>query len=154
VKREPRKDILLVGVGNTLREDDGIGIILLRRLQAYYPGSLNCLEVMEPDISLAREIANYENLLVIDALTPAVADPYVLSPLVLVRVSSLGGFTSHLFSWGEILYTAGEVFGRAPKTELLGISAYDFGIGERISAACKKNADAAFEFLVDYCELR
>lgn len=150
MKPEPRDDTLLVGVGNTLREDDGVGIHLLRRLKDYYSTSLNCMEITEPDISLAGEIAAYENLLVIDALSEAVPEPYLLSPLETVNVSSLGGFTSHLFSWGEILYTAAEVFGRAPKAELLGISAYNFGISEGISAPCKRNADAALEFLVKY----
>ena len=151
MKPEPRDDILLIGVGNTLREDDGVGILLLHRLKKFYSTPLNAIELTEPDISLTRDIAAYPNLLVIDALNESIDDPYALLPLESKAVTSPGGFTSHLFSWGEILYIAGKVFDRVPKAQILGISASHFGVGERISAACEANADKAFKFLIRYC---
>ncbi len=147
-----RQDLLVVGIGNTLREDDGVGFDLVHRLRKHFGSDLDCLEVYEMDIVLAETIAKHDELLVIDALVVDEDVPFKLVPL-LASESFIpgGGFISHVFDWGAILALARDCFGNRGKANLLGISATSFGLSERLSPACAAKADEAFQFLLDYC---
>jgi hydrogenase maturation protease len=150
--RRPRSDLLVVAIGNTLREDDGVGPYLLRRLgEALGPG-LATLELGELDLSLAAELGPYRRLLVLDAADAGNGAPYRLAPLVCASdIAATRGFASHLFDWGLLLAVARDLFGHAPEAELLAVSGRDFGLGEGLSAECRAHAEAALVFLLDYC---
>ena len=68
--RSPR--ILIAGMGNVLRRDDGFGVEVTRRLQAAdtFPPNVSIIEVGTGGISLVQELmspANYDVLLLVDA---------------------------------------------------------------------------------------
>ncbi|MCP4146228.1 MAG: hydrogenase maturation protease [bacterium] len=161
---KPRKDLIVIGVGNTLREDDGVGIVLLKRLKEHFGSDLKCIEAYGPDISFAEEIAEFDNLLLIDALpvegeveeeiesaeTNEERSAFKLIPIKSEEGFQSAGFTTHLCDWGEILLLAAELHNDAPKTELLGVYSYNFGISEEMSPQCKANAEKAFQFLMNY----
>jgi len=169
-----RSDLLVVGIGNTLREDDGVGIVLAARLAAQFGGALACRELFAADLGLAEELGGFAELLVLDALAPAAAsapasasasasaptpgatgEPYIITPLAAgPRFNAGGGLTTHTFDWGFVLAAARDLFGATPKAQLLGIRAVRFGFGETLSPACADNAERAFAFLVDYCRQR
>jgi hydrogenase maturation protease len=148
----PRQELLVIGIGNTLREDDGVGIELVSRLREHFNAGLNCLEVYEPDIVLAETIAEFDDLLIIDALVIPENLPFKLVPLSAGEsFIPAGGFLSHVFDWGVILALSRDLFGGPGEAKLLGISASSFGLSERLSAQCAANAEEAFRYLLDYC---
>ncbi len=147
-----KTNLLVIGVGNTLREDDGVGINLVRRLKACFPTGLNCIEVYEPDIILAQEIAGFDNLLIVDAIVAEDDKPYKIIPIEAAKsFIPSGGFVTHIFDWSTILAMSKELFAGNPDTEVLGVSAFNFGFSESLSSPCKANAEKAFDFLVQYC---
>ncbi len=149
---EPRKEILVIGVGNTLREDDGVGVHLVRKLQNSFSGRLDCLEVYDPDILLAEQMAEYAETLVIDAMIIEDGAPFRLVPLLPAKsMLPSAGFVTHAFDWGAVLKMTEELFGKTLKTSLVGVSARNFGISETLSPFCHSNAEKAFDFLMDYC---
>ena len=148
----PRQDLLVIGIGNTLREDDGVGIELVSRLKEHFNADLNCLEVYEPDIVLAETITEFDDLLIIDALVIPENLPFKLVPLSAGEsFIPAGGFLSHVFDWGVILALSRDLFGGPGEAHLLGISASSFGLSEKLSAECAANAEEAFRYLLDYC---
>jgi hydrogenase maturation protease len=150
-----RENLLVVGVGNTLREDDGVGIDLLRRLRRRFGPSLTCMEVYELDIVLAETIAGFSELLVIDARVTDDGEPYQIVPLQAKEVAlPQGGFVSHVFDWGVILALSRDCFGGTAEARLLGVSASHFGLSEELSPACAANAEKAFQYLLGYCSSR
>ena len=145
----PCSRLLVIGVGNPLRGDDGVGLVLVRRLQAHFGSRLPTLEMMAPDVAWTERIAACRELLVIDAAAAA-ADPFRLVDITAASSPlPAGGWVSHRFDWPAILTLARQVYGHAPRTRLLAIGGVDFGIRESLSAACRQNAQAAFAFLVD-----
>ncbi len=150
-KDESRKDLLVIGVGNTLREDDGVGIYLVNRLNNHFSFRLNCMEVYEPDVILAQKIAEFENLLIIDAMIMDNDSPFKLISVEPAKSFAPSGFVTHIFDWSIILAMSNEFFGNAPKSEILGVSAFYFGFSESISPSCNDNAEKTFDFLVQYC---
>ncbi len=148
---EPRNDIIVIGVGNTLREDDGVGIRLVNRLKDFFSSRLKCIEILAPDIILSQEIAQYDNLLIIDAMTMKTDASFMLIPVEPDENYIPSGYTSHIFNWGAILAMTKEVYNHAPDTEFLGICSSNFGISEELSPACAANAEKALDFLREYC---
>lgn len=149
---EVRKDLLVLGVGNPLRGDDGVGIELVRRLGAHFGADLSWDALLVPDVILSERIAAFEHLLIIDALAEMEAPPYRLMDLAPAkRLMPAGAMVSHCFDWPAILALAKEFFGRAPKTSVLGIGATRFDFSHTLSPDCRKNAEKAFAFLVSYC---
>jgi hydrogenase maturation protease len=146
----PRDDLLVIGIGNLVREDDGVGIMLVRRLNAHFSGGLRCLEIPAPDILLAETLAQSSHVLIIDAMREN-SVPFRLIPLVPSKTIQPAGFVAHVLDWGAILAMSSEFFGKAPETTLLGVAAAHFGFSETLSASCQANADTAFEFLTRYC---
>jgi hydrogenase maturation protease len=144
--------LLVLGVGNDLREDDAVGLELVRRLQAEFGPELEAEEIGELDLALAPRLAACERLLVVDAAAEAGPGPYRLETIEPAQdVSTPRGFATHLFDWGFLLAVARDVFGRAPHAQVLAIAGERFGIGQGLSPACARNAEAAYGFLVRYC---
>jgi hydrogenase maturation protease len=126
------KRILIIGYGNVLRADDGIGRIAAERL----------LEVLkEPNVTvlpchqlmpeLAEALSEADCALFIDAA--AQGAPGVLS-LTRVRPSfrSPDSFSHHVGP-GELLAVTQSVYGRAPEAMVLTVSGEDFECGDDLS---------------------
>ena len=136
-------DILVIGVGNTLRTDDGVGIYLCDRIEKYFGDAVRGVKTYGPEILLAEAVSQARSLLVIDAVEKG--PPFRFVPLLPQQGPwDPGPFTSHLFSWPAILKASECLYGIFPESELLAVRGYDFGIGESMSEKCGRNADAAF----------
>ncbi len=134
--------ILVIGVGNTLRTDDGVGIYLCDRFEKHFGDAVRVVKTYGPEILLAEAVSQARSLLVIDAVEKG--PPFRFVPLLPQQGPwEPGPFTSHLFSWPAILKASESLYGKSPESELLAVRGYDFGIGEKLSQACEKNADEA-----------
>jgi hydrogenase maturation protease len=151
-KRLARQDLIVVGIGSTLRGDDRVGFDLVRRVQEHFGGELACLELSQPEVALAERLAGFDELLVVDAAVGQGDLPYTLVELpVSDRLVPSGGLTSHVFDWGVILALSHRLYGGRARGRLLGVSAASFDLSEELSEPCARNAEVAFSFLVDYC---
>ncbi len=60
------KSALLIGIGNTLRGDDGVGIRVAERARARFPHlTVLCVQGLSPE--LADTVAPFDLLLIVDA---------------------------------------------------------------------------------------
>ena len=124
--------VLIIGYGNPLRGDDGIGPEAARRLAA---------EMTDPDVEA----------LAVHQLTPELAEPISQAELVLfidaasegvpgeVRVQKIEPRTpeqafTHQFDPPMLLAAAQLLFGRSPEARLISIAAQSFEFEERLSA--------------------
>ncbi len=67
------KDILVIGMGNTIRGDDGAGILALRELKARLgrtaSQAVDFIEFEESNINLLHEIPGYKKIIIIDSIS-------------------------------------------------------------------------------------
>lgn len=146
--------LLVVGVGNAIREDDGAGFYITARLREQAPPNVTCMDILEPDILLAETISTYDRLIIVDALADQPDVPYQLFPIrPSGRMTPELGFVTHVCDWAFILSVARDIFGNAPDTELLGVTAYSFEFSETVSPECIANADLALAFLQEHIYL-
>ena len=125
--------ILIVGIGNPLRSDDGLGWHVARELS---------LELQRDDIQvvatqqLTPEISELasraDKVLFIDAAHGGEPGALKCAPIV---PAGAPGRHSHELSPASVLKLAQELYGRCPPTYLLTIAAESFDTGDILSAS-------------------
>lgn len=115
--------VLVLGVGNTLMQDDGIGVWTVRALAEAYeiPAHVWIMDGGVAGLRLLGEIAQAESLLIVDAVRGrgAPGSIYRLGPGELpARQGPF--FSAHEVGIAELLSTA-EFSGKLPKTRIIGV---------------------------------
>ncbi len=133
--RRPHTNRLVIGIGNPLRGDDGVGALLAEQVGG------RSVQQLTPE--LAEELSLLEAVLFIDAwAAPAGAVPQ-LQPL---SPAGTGGDSHHLEP-AALLAVSQALYGRAPAAQLLLVPAHAFEHGMELSAPLRASLPAARELL-------
>ncbi|MFB3852696.1 MAG: hydrogenase maturation protease [Vicinamibacterales bacterium] len=136
----------LVGMGNPWRNDDGVGVHVVRRLaEAGLPSHLEAMVVEDVIESYVFDIAAKAagNVVLVDAADVPGARP---GSIVFGRVGDLEAATSNVSTHKLALRTVEDVLKRSGKeTYLLGIVAADIDFGDSVSPAVLAAADAVVD---------
>jgi hydrogenase maturation protease len=115
--------VLVLGVGNTLMRDDGVGVWAVNTLADTYcvPASVRIVDGGVAGLRLLSEIADVDYLLIVDAVRRG-GDPGTIYRLDPGGVSARQGpfFSAHEVGIAELLSTA-SFCGRLPKTQIIGV---------------------------------
>lgn len=134
------KKIAVIGLGNTLRRDDGIGIIILESLlSSYRRESLEYLNFGTASFDLIHRLDNYKKVLLIDAIN-AHLNPGELRIFELNKIKfSLkdAPTSSHELNLQDI-FRLYKQFGIKAKVYVAGIQVKDVSFEEGLTAPVKK----------------
>jgi hydrogenase maturation protease len=140
-RQESPAGLLVIGYGNTLRRDDGVGPKVADAVAALtLPGvrALAC-PLLTPE--LADPISRARIAIFVDA---AVDAPREVQLRKLAPASS-SQVMAHAASPATLLALARDVFGHAPEAWWLTIPAEDLGIGEELSPLAQRGLETAIE---------
>ncbi len=120
----PEKDILLLGMGNILRRDDGIGIhvvdLLKNSQEKILPENVEVLDGGTTGYGLLPYLLNRRGIIIIDALkTDDRAGSIYRFPASHIRKKTILEFTPS-FSLRELLFHL-ELMNNSPEVEIIGI---------------------------------
>jgi hydrogenase maturation protease len=144
--------MLIYGYGNPGRQDDGLGIELVNRLQdwADQKGLIDIRFEANYQLNIedAELISHHELVIFADASEEEIED------FCLSEVEGRGelAFTTHSASPGYILKLCQELFLSEPQVFLLHIKGYEWEFKEGISDKAGKNLDEAFAFMKEVLE--
>ncbi|WP_193814970.1 hydrogenase maturation protease [Cyanobium sp. LEGE 06143] len=137
-----RPDCLVIGIGNPLRGDDGVGALLAEQVGG--------LSVQQLTPELAADLAPLQRVLFIDAwLAPQQPGPLPqprLDPLPAVS-PGVGSGTSHHLDPAQLLAITTALYGRAPSAFWLRIPAHSFSHGREFSPGLQASLPAARRLL-------
>ncbi len=141
--------ILVFGLGNPARQDDGLGPAFISRLEkAKIPGL-----TLEADYQLLVEDAllfsEQQLVVVIDALKSG-KKPFVFKK---IKPAGEASFTTHHLSPEALLYLAQVLYDKNPETWLLGIRGYRFSLGEKLSPKGRENFDQAYKRFIKFLKI-
>jgi hydrogenase maturation protease len=135
---------LIIGVGNTLRGDDGAGVRVAERAGAQFPDvDVLCVHGLTPE--LAETVARYDRVIVVDASLTAAG----------LRVTTLNPESpfprSHNLSPGGVLALSSSLYHRAPAEALLiELPVRSAGFGESLSPGTAGLVDACLDVMKPY----
>lgn len=127
--------ILIIGYGNPLREDDGVGWRVVeevqrRQVEANHQSveAIACHQLMP---ELAETISRAERVIFVDAAEGSPPGAIAVQTVV-ARPAQPGAFTHHVDPAGLLAY-AEVLYGRSPTAYLVTINAHRMGFAEALS---------------------
>jgi len=136
--------LLVIGYGNTLRKDDGVGPLAASELETLHLPGVNTLVCPLLTPELAEPVSRSDEVIFIDASVEPARDVQLrrVAPADSSRV------LAHAANPQILLALARDVFGRVPKAWCLTIPVEDLGLGESLSATARANLRSAVEMVV------
>ena len=125
---------LLIGVGNTLRRDDGAGHQIAERAAAVVPG-VECLLAHQLDITMVEKCAGRRRLVIADVSVEDLEEEVWLRRIVPTPWSFSH---AHALSPQTLLSLINSIHGRAPEAWLATVLGHEFGLGETLSPRCSR----------------
>lgn len=123
-------DTLLIGIGNTLRGDDGAGVYASEQCAARYP-LIDCMSVHQLHPEIAETVCRYSRVIFIDA--SVTADDVSVSIVVPNSEATRG--ETHSYSPATLLSLCSSLYEMTPeRAVLIEIPAERFEFGETLSA--------------------
>jgi hydrogenase maturation protease len=140
---------LVIGYGNTLRGDDGVGYQVAEAVAAWQIPQVRSLAVHQLLPELAEAIAAVDTVVFVDAAVTddATACEITVEPLV------AGGdatFRTHIITPPLLLGLAQRLYGATPAAYLLTIPAIEFALGTDLSAIAHQGKDLALAYLESF----
>ncbi len=131
--------LLIFGIGNQSRGDDGLGWALLDALAPEF-GSVCTLEyryqLMVEDAELARA---FSRVLFIDASRESVPGGAALQPCIAVEEPF---FSTHQLAPGEVLYLCQTLYDCWPEAHVLALQGYAWALGDGLSEPARGHLEA------------
>jgi hydrogenase maturation protease len=140
------KRALLIGIGNTLRGDDGVGIRVAEQARTRFPHlDVLCVHGLAPE--LAEIVAQCDLLLIVDAST---ATPTLRAGEVTPAASG-GRLEAHAMTTPGILGLAATLYGRTPaRSVLIEVPAFTCDFGEALSPRTAEHIEPCLDVIESY----
>lgn len=141
---------LIVGYGNPLRGDDGVGWVVAEKLREILPDEQvlirTCIQ-LTPE--LASDLSEVEIAIFIDAKC---AEPEGSVECVAVSPSPMSQTFSHHFTPSTLLAYGQQFFGKVPRTFLVSVNGKNFGFQTQLSQPVQDAIPAVIETVLNLLE--
>jgi hydrogenase maturation protease len=140
--------ILIIGYGNPLRRDDGVGWVVIEALQQVKLPNVTCLAVHQLTPELSDPMSLAEIVILIDARIEGHVGDIKITPVIAHANTPV--MTHHLSPQGLLAMT-NWLYDMLPFTILITITGADFGVGEGLSDVVKEKVDLLVVSLLKIC---
>ena len=123
---------LVIGYGNTLREDDGVGFRVAEVVQTWNLEGVEARPCQQLTPELAADMADASCVIFVDATPPQ--NPH--SPIVVERIESghySSLFSAHHSSPTALLSLTQQLYGKQPEAYTMLLPSWSMGYGEDLS---------------------
>lgn len=147
IKTDPKR-ILLVGIGNSGRKDDGLGWKFTELASSTDLPSLDVEYRYQLQVEDVLLICRYDKVIFADASHGKYRNGFEMKSCIAAQHYF---FSSHLQTPETILYLAKELYHETPEAYTLAIEGQDWGLGTGLSHAARLNLDNAFCYFKNHC---
>jgi len=135
--------VLVLGIGNPGRGDDGLGPAAAERLEALGLPGVTCDANYQLNIEDAQACSRHDLVVFVDAARGLRA-PFAWTE---ARPETDVPAMTHALGPGAVLAVCAALYGRAPEARLLAVRGHRWGVGEGLSPRARKDLGAAVRFL-------
>lgn len=138
--------IAILGIGNTLRCDDGIGAYICSQIDKMNLPHVTTIIVQQLHVELIEELLNYDAVIIADAsVTGKDVEFYSLTSDEMQAVSS-----SHHLNANMLSTLTEKMYGKKILIFLCSVRVENFEIGETFSVFAINNANNAVKIICDW----
>ena len=145
------KECLVIGYGNTLRSDDGLGPYVVKSLTEKLENTgknVRILSLHQLDISLSSSVSKLDIVILVDARADDTDELVTVEKIKPAAIPLTPGSISHTINIPTLLRASMDLFGAVPQCYIVMPKGYDFSFGERISEKAIKSASLARKKIV------
>ncbi len=142
-------ELLVIGYGNTLRQDDSVGPRVAERIEALHLPGVRTLICDQLSPEHAESLAHARVAVFVDAVRGAPRHVR-LQP---VKPGATTQLMAHAAEPNTMLALARDVYGRAPQAWLLPIPALRMGFGQNLSVTASRGVDAAIQTITRFAHV-
>jgi hydrogenase maturation protease len=140
------KDLLIYGIGNPGRQDDGLGIEFVVEMEKWCKANSVKLTMdfqtnYQLNIEDADIIADYKLVVIADA-SKEITESYLFKRITPIPANHA---MSHFLSPGALLQLCNDLFGRSPGLYALHLAGYRWSFGKPATKKAKANLKHALE---------
>ena len=133
---------LVLGLGNDILTDDGVGLWIARRLQQEFQdySFIEVRETCEMGLALLGHLVGFEQAFILDSIQTGKADPGVLYELDPGTLARLAGPTPHFLGVGEVLALGQQLGLKMPaRVKIFAVEVADpFSLGTSLSPSVEE----------------
>jgi hydrogenase maturation protease len=149
------RKVLLIGIGNEYRSDDGIGLGIARKICERHLSSVNVKEESGEGATLMEAWQGYETVILVDAISSGAKPGTILKIDASKEIGSAKFFhySTHAFSVTEAIELARAMKTLPPKLFVYGIEGVNFNAGVDISHVVQESAKQVVDQILKDIEL-
>ena len=142
---------LLIGFGNTIRRDDGLGPFVVESVDESRLAGMVVHKITIPqiDVVLAGELSVADIAVFVDARADDADDLMKVEHCRLPQKMPTPSFSSHVLSIQGLLSLTFNLYGQAPDSYVVAPKGYDFSIGEGLSPGAEVAAGKSLEAIMN-----
>jgi hydrogenase maturation protease len=135
--------MLVIAIGNPLRQDDGVALAVAQALHARRGLDVRTVHQLLPE--LAESLSNASSVVFVDARR---GGPHgcVLRERVVAAEEAWGG--THALDPARLVGLCRFLYGRAPEASVVSITGGRFGFGDELSEPVRRAVPAAVRFVL------
>ena len=130
----------VIGIGNPLRKDDGIGIILVEKLREEKLSNIVCIDAGTGGIQLLPILSNYDRIIIVDAVQfkakPGETKIFRLDEIKVDRGKNL--LSIHMMNVIQVIQLYEKLEDKTLDITIFGIKPYDTSPGTKLSPLLKE----------------
>tara|TARA_R110000787_G_scaffold28923_2_gene78713 strand:- start:10701 stop:11177 length:477 start_codon:yes stop_codon:yes gene_type:complete len=140
--------IIVIGIGNSGRQDDGLGWAFLDEITPKLPPNFDVEYRYQLQIEDAELISHYETVFFVDAHKQVLENGVIIEKCIPIETHS---FSSHALPPETILFLAKTVYDKNPVSYIIGISGENFELNIGLTNKAKNNLEKAMsQFLNNF----
>ncbi len=147
MKNLNHKNTHIFGIGNSARQDDGLGWAFLDELQKKekFQGEIHyCYQL---NIEDAEIVADADKVIFVDACEDNIKEGYKIEKC---QPDGKITYTTHALDPEAILALCNEVYGKIPEAYVLKIKGYNWELDEKLSESARKNLQGALSLVSEF----
>lgn len=139
-------NILIIGIGNNTRQDDGLGWSFLDALEKEGFNSHNLLYKYQLMVEDAEIISNYETVIFVDAYKKSLKNGFLFEKL---KPALKFEFSTHSVPPSQLLCLCKDIYEKTPNAFVLKIEGFKWDYQINLSAKAKQNLENAVNKFID-----
>ncbi len=147
MKNLNHKNTVIFGIGNSARQDDGLGWAFLDEIQKKETFKGNLHYCYQLNIEDAEIVAGAENVFFVDAYAGDLNDAYKIEKC---KPDGQISYTTHALSPEAILALCEDIYEKKPNAYVLKIRGYRWELSEGLSERAKQNLANALKEVSSY----
>ncbi len=135
---------LIFGIGNSGRQDDGLGWAFLEALESNLFKNIHLEYRFQLQIEDAELISKYNKVIFVDAFKKELINGFKYETC---QSSNTYSFSTHALVPETVLYLSENLYHRTPKAHILAIQGYEWELQNGLTSQATENLKNALSFL-------